>query len=125
MSPLHQLINLAKEGFSRGWDSLDQRDKLKEINDLTVQIRSAPRLVEIDLEKATRNARSNGWHSHPEIRPDGTQYLALIGGRFFCGSFTEQWFGLNFSGWHNPAGLQFDKPGTNVSSWQKLWRIEQ
>jgi hypothetical protein len=76
------------------------------------------RLREIDLSKAVE-------HSHPDIKV-GYQhhYLALIRGDYHAGSFSKQWYGLNFDGWsYNPAGLQFDAPGWNASGWQRLWEI--
>lgn len=38
MSPLEQLIALAKEGYSRGWDGLDARDKIQQIDSLATQL---------------------------------------------------------------------------------------
>lgn len=85
--------------------------------------REVMKLTEIDLTRVTQNDRSTGWHEHPDIVPSGdAQYLALIKGRYYAGTFTRQWYGLNFDGWH--YGLQLDKPGTNASNWERLWRIE-
>jgi hypothetical protein len=76
----------------------------------------APILVPLDLTLGTP-------YDHPTIRTDGTQYLARIRGRFHCGTFSRQWYGLNFNGWITAVGLQYDKPGTNYSHWQDLWEI--
>jgi hypothetical protein len=74
---------------------------------------ATPTLKPLDLTLGDR-------HDHPDIRTDGTQYLARINNRFFCGSFSRQWYGLNFGGW---VTLQYDKPGTNCSNWQAIWEI--
>ena len=34
MQDFHRLVELAREGFSRGWDGLDARDRLDEIQRL-------------------------------------------------------------------------------------------
>jgi hypothetical protein len=52
----------------------------------------------------------------------GPQYLCLIDGQFFCGKFSQQWYGLNFRP-YGASGLQYDPPGTNFSGWQRVWRI--
>lgn len=73
-----------------------------------------PTLKEIDLSKR-RGCR------HPDIRADGTYYLARIGdawtplellggepeGGWFCGDFSMQHYGLNFNAVY-PAGYQLD-----------------
>jgi len=73
------------------------------------------RLVPVDLSKAEES-------ECPGIKTGRTQYLCLIGGEFFAGTFNRQWYGLNFEGWHD-VGLQFDAPGTNASRWQAVWEI--
>jgi len=51
-----------------------------------------PKLVSIDLSKG------NG-HTHPDICL-GKRYLAKIGGEFYTGRFSKQWYGFNFNdGW--------------------------
>ena len=49
-------------------------------------------------------------------------YLAKAYDRYAAGRFSRQWYGLNFGGFF-PAGLQFNKPGTNGSGLQGLWEI--
>jgi len=49
-------------------------------------------------------------------------YLAKIGGEWFAGKFSEEWYGWNFEGWYDP-GLKFDPPGVNCSDWQELYKI--
>src|SRR5690606_7270702 len=73
-------------------------------------------LVEIDLSKTPSQGGAG-----LEVGP---VYLCLIDGKFFTGRFEKQWYGLNFTGWDNPAGLQYDPPGTNYSGWQRAWRIK-
>jgi hypothetical protein len=73
-----------------------------------------PELVVIDLR------RGDG-HEHPDIKV-GKSYLAKIGSGYFAGTFSREWYGWNFNGWH--YGLQLDKPGTNGSEWKALWRID-
>lgn len=63
-------------------------------------------------------------HEHPDIKTDETEYLCKIDGDFFAGRFSRQWYGLNFDGWINPAGLQFDAPGQNASMWQEIYEIK-
>jgi hypothetical protein len=75
-----------------------------------------PRLKRIDLQKAHQ-------HECPGVVADGkTEYLARIGGQFFAGTFSRQWYGLDFQGWHG-MGYQFDAPGENASTWEELWEI--
>lgn len=74
-------------------------------------------LREIDLSKGKES-------DHPDISLRKT-YLALIDGEYFTGKFSRQWYGWNFDGWnYNPAGLQFDAPGSNCSRWERLWEID-
>ena len=77
-------------------------------------------LVELDLSKKYGPPYEENGHRHPDIKLK-TNYLAKIGGQFFAGTFIEVWFGLNFDGWHAP--LQYDRPGTNSSRWERLWEI--
>lgn len=72
-------------------------------------------LKEIDLTKGEG-------HHHPDIRTDGTNYLALIDGEFHVGPFSEEWYGLNYDGWKYNS-LQYDQPGTNASGWQRVWEM--
>jgi hypothetical protein len=73
-----------------------------------------PKLTEIDLSKTTKNGGAG-----LEV---GSTYLCLIGGNFFCGTFGKQWYGLNFNGWY--SGLQYDPPNTNMSMFQRMWRVD-
>lgn len=78
------------------------------------------KLIELDLTKGEG-------HKHPDIKTDGRQYLVALTGcnntgtRFYAGSFTKEWYGLNFTGWVNH--LQYDKPGTNCSRYERIWEI--
>lgn len=88
------------------------------------------KLKPIDLMKATgkEGVSKRVYHCHPDIST-GKSYLAKIGGAYFAGKFSNQWYGLNFDGWHGNGlqwhgnGLQFDMPGTNASTWEALWEI--
>lgn len=68
------------------------------------------------------NLSKGDGHNHPDIKCGKVKYLAKINGELFTGSFTREWYGLNFDGWHD-IGIQFDTPGTNGSDWEALWRI--
>lgn len=61
-------------------------------------------------------------HECPGIKVGKTQYLVKNDGRYACGDFSRQWYGLNFDGFYD-AGLQFDAPGSNHSRWQAIWEI--
>jgi hypothetical protein len=74
----------------------------------------SPILEEIDLSKTTKKGGAG-----LEVGPT---YLVLYHGSFHTGRFCEVWHGLNFHGIF-PAGTQYDPPGTNYSSWQRIWRI--
>jgi len=80
-------------------------------------------LVELDLTKTGGNGQY-ATQCHPDIKP-GIQYLCLIGGTYFAGNFQEVWYGLNFLGWDNEVGLQYDAPGTNSSRWERIWEIRE
>ena len=87
------------------------------------------KLVEIDLSRTCEKPGERGFHWHPDIDPD-CYYLAEIESAnnqtpgYYAGRFSEQWYGYNFDGWGGGGGLQLDKPGTNMSSWLRLWLIE-
>lgn len=87
------------------------------------------RLVEIDLSQTCEKPGESGFHWHPDICTD-RYYLAEIESAnhqipgYYAGQFSEQWYGHSFDGWGGGGGLQLDKPGTNCSSWLRLWLIE-
>lgn len=82
----------------------------------------APKLKQIDLRKCCEVPDGSGESGHPDIR-EGKRYLARIGGDWFAGQFTKEWYGWSFDGWGGGGGLQLDKPGTNASEWEGLWEI--
>lgn len=83
----------------------------------------APSLKPIDLSKCYAvEGAGTFYHGHPDITSKA-RYLALIGGSWFAGGFSRQWYGWSFDGWGGGGGLQLDKPGTNASSWQALFEI--
>lgn len=75
-----------------------------------------PNLIEIDLSQTTKQGGAG--------LDVGPTYLVLYAGRFYAGQFERVWYGLNFRGIYG-AGAQYDPPGSNYSSWQRIWRIEQ
>ena len=74
------------------------------------------KLIPIDLAKGENQ-------THSDIRTDGTTYLCKIRGLWFAGTFENEWYGLNFIGWINPVGLQYDKPRTNASRWESVFEL--
>ena len=72
------------------------------------------KLKEIDLSKGEK-------HNHPDIKYCKL-YLAKVNGRYETGYFSEEHYGLSFSGFYS-AGLQFDTPGWNSSGWEQLWEV--
>lgn len=75
------------------------------------------KLIEIDLSKTTRDGSDK--------LTVGPTYLCRIFGKLYAGTFTKQWYRLSFNGWINPAGIQYDPPGTNSSSWDAIWLIDE
>jgi len=73
-----------------------------------------PHFVEVDLTKTTK-------HGSDEIYP-GPVYLALIGNCYYIGRFYPVWYGLTFDG--SFGHRQYDPPGTNISSFKKMWRFD-
>jgi hypothetical protein len=73
-----------------------------------------PNLREIDLSQTTKEGGAG--------LECGPVYLILYSGRFYSGTFNMQWYGLNFRGIYD-AGAQYDPPGKNFSSWQRIWLI--
>lgn len=74
-------------------------------------------------QKGRKYKQSDGEQTtHPDIKPGNIQYLCKIDGRFYGGTFSMEWYGLNFDGLYD-AGLQFDPPGVNHSYWQAIWEI--
>ena len=74
------------------------------------------RLVEIDLSKGDK-------HEHPDLKEDGTYYLVDWDGQLLIGRFGRQWYGLVFRWFWGATSLQFDAPGSNHSSWRKVWEL--
>lgn len=74
-----------------------------------------PQMTEIDLSATTSRGGAG-----LEVGPT---YLVLYDGRFHVGRFGMQWYGLNFQGIYD-AGAQYDPPGANYSSWQRVWRLD-
>lgn len=70
---------------------------------------------EIDLSKA------HG-HDHPDIKTDGTFYLVKFYGNWFLGPFCRVGYGLTFPRW-GTSGCQFDAPGFNGSTWERVIEI--
>jgi hypothetical protein len=60
-------------------------------------------------------------HNHPQVNCK-RNYLCKIGGQYFAGKFSREWFGLVFDHWIYNS-LQFDAPGTNGSKWEQIWEI--
>ncbi len=73
-----------------------------------------PELTEIDLSLTTTKGGAG-----LEVGPT---YLVLYDGRFHTGQFCKQWYGLNFDGIYQ-AGANYDPPGENYSSWQRVWLL--
>lgn len=74
------------------------------------------RLKKIDLSKAKESNCSG-------IKADcQTQYLCLIGSKFFAGTFSKVWFGITFNDFYSTS-YQFDAPGYNQSKWKGVWKI--
>lgn len=74
-----------------------------------------PKLTEIDLGQTTRHGGAG-----LEVGPT---YVVLVDGELHKDKFSVEWYGLNFEGIYS-AGLQYDPPGTNMSGWQRIWRID-
>lgn len=73
-------------------------------------------LKKIDLSKASK-------HECPSIKIGATEYLAIINKELYFGSFSKEWYGLNFDCDYGVSGIQFDAPGYNSSEWQELYEI--
>jgi len=71
------------------------------------------------------NLRRGQGSNHPDIKTGRTRYIARIGRKWYRGTFTREWYGVNFSALTDDfgAGLQFDTPGTNASEWRELWEV--
>ena len=56
----------------------------------------------------------------------GASYLAKIGGGWYAGTFSMQWYGWCFDGWAD-VGYQLVVTGTpgDRGSWRLLFRIEE
>ena len=76
-----------------------------------------PRLRRINLRHAVE-------HEHPDIKVGRTKYLARIDGEWYFGRFSRQWYGLHFDCDFGCSGIQFDAPGSNESSWERLFEIQ-
>ena len=84
-------------------------------------------MKEIDLSKCTEfpdGAGAGRLTDHPDIKTDGTLYRVRYDGRSYTGTFSYQWYGLNFNGIYD-AGCQFDAPGTNSSGWEKVYELKR
>lgn len=78
------------------------------------------RLVKVNLKNAQE-------HRCPNIKV-GTRYtyLCKIGGQWGIGSFSREWYGLNFysDNFSGGNGIQFDAPGFNSSEWEEVYQIK-
>lgn len=74
-----------------------------------------PFLVPVDLSLAEQ-------HEHPLIRT-GQDYLYKVHGHWYVGQAHRQRYGWNFSGWAGGNTIQFDAPGWNSSSWERLYEL--
>lgn len=84
-------------------------------------------LIPIDLSKAYEASGGHGESDHPDIQLDRWYLAEIQNGKkpmYLTGTFSRQWYGLNFDCDWGGSGLQFDKPGTNKSSWLRLWLLE-
>lgn len=84
-------------------------------------LNSKIKLKRIDLSKGVKS-------DHPEIKTgEEHRYLARIrgslGDNLIVGSFSREWYGLNFSWFWGASSLQFNTPGYNNSDWLELWEI--
>lgn len=75
------------------------------------------KLKRLDLRKSDK-------HNHPDVVPEDRYYLARVGDSLYLGTFSKQWYGLNFDCDWGVSGMQFDAPGTNRSDWKELWEIQ-
>jgi len=83
--------------------------------------KSQVKLKRIDLSKAVKS-------DHPDIKVgDEHRYLARVqmshGDVLVAGSFSREWYGLNFHWFWGASTFQFDAPGYNGSTWIELWEI--
>lgn len=72
-------------------------------------------LQEVDISRTIRG-------QHPDIKTDGTKYLVKFNSTWHLGSFTKEWYGLNFTNW-GTSGRQLDAPGYNGSTWERIIEI--
>lgn len=49
-----------------------------------------------EMKKVPGGNTRDGYYSHPLLK-EGIFYLAKIGGRWYAGTFTKQWYGWNFN----------------------------
>lgn len=76
-----------------------------------------PKLIEIDLTKGDK-------HEHPDFDENG-YYLVKFSDRWYFGQPQRVWFGWHFAcGFGVCGGFQFDAPGSNHSSWEKMYEIK-
>lgn len=70
---------------------------------------------EIDLTRGTKS-------DHPDLNAE-SQYLVKVYENWHFGRFTRQHYGWNFTGWGS-SGCQFNTPGYNHSSWERIIEID-
>lgn len=70
---------------------------------------------EIDL---TRGIKSD----HPDLNAE-SQYLVKVYENWHFGRFSRQHYGWNFIGWGS-SGCQFNTPGYNLSTWERIIEID-
>lgn len=79
-------------------------------------------MAEINIKGDEIDLNLGDGHHHPDIEADmDAMYLCYIFGEWFLGKFYKQWYGLSFDGWYNT--IQYDKPGTNSSSWKRVIKL--
>lgn len=79
---------------------------------------SFPKFIkELDLSLECSNT-----HEHPDIDLNKF-YLVKFKDYWYLGQFYQEWYGLRFNN-YGLTGMQYDKPGTNGSTWQRIIEIE-
>lgn len=74
--------------------------------------------TKLDLSKSDQG-------NHPDISTK-KKYMVKYNGEWFIGTFSRQWYGLNFSFPYNvTVGFQFNAPNYNASTWEEVWEINE
>lgn len=81
--------------------------------------------LSLDLHLIPLDMTLGSGHDHPQLN-DRDDFVYQESGDLYLTRFSRQWSGWHADTWiSDTVGLQYDKPGSNGSRWEMIWRVER